>query len=145
MLADTPGHVQYTRNTVTGASTAQLVMLLVDARKGVVEQTRRHAAVLALLGVPQLVLAVNKIDLVDYDEATFTAIAKEFAALRPVAGLPGRRRRDDPGLGAARRQRRRPLRAHALVHGPTLLEHLESVAGGRAARCRRRSVSRCST
>ena len=78
VLADTPGHVQYTRNTVTGASTAQLAILLVDARKGVVEQTRRHAAVLALLGVPRLVLAVNKIDLVDYDESAFEVIAKEF-------------------------------------------------------------------
>ncbi|MGZ4552844.1 MAG: GTP-binding protein, partial [Mycobacteriaceae bacterium] len=64
VLADTPGHVQYTRNTVSGASTAQLVILLVDARKGVISQTRRHAAVLALLGVPRLLLAVNKIDLV---------------------------------------------------------------------------------
>src|SRR3954470_13947064 len=80
VLADTPGHVQYTRNTVTGASTAQLAILLVDARKGVLEQTKRHAAVLALLGVPRLVLAVNKIDLVDFDETTFALIAKEFTA-----------------------------------------------------------------
>src|SRR5690349_13855160 len=79
VLADTPGHVQYTRNTVSGASTANLVILLVDARKGVIEQTRRHAAVMALLGVPKLVLAVNKIDLVSYDEGTFEVIAKEFA------------------------------------------------------------------
>ena len=63
VLADTPGHVQYTRNTVTGASTAELAVLLVDARHGVVEQTRRHAAVLALLRVPRLVLCINKIDL----------------------------------------------------------------------------------
>ena len=68
VLADTPGHVQYTRNTVTGASTAELAVLLVDARNGVIEQTRRHAAVLALLRVPHLVLAINKIDLVGYDE-----------------------------------------------------------------------------
>src|SRR5881227_380696 len=78
VLADTPGHVQYTRNTVTGASTADLGVLLVDARKGVVEQTRRHAAVLALLGVPRLVLAVNKIDLTGYDESAFEVIANEF-------------------------------------------------------------------
>src|SRR5437764_3189975 len=78
VLADTPGHVQYTRNTVTGASTAQLGVLLVDARNGVVEQTRRHAAVLALLGVPRLVLAVNKIDMVDFDEAVHTKISEEF-------------------------------------------------------------------
>src|SRR5689334_23403305 len=87
VLADTPGHVQYTRNTVTGASTAQLAVLLVDARKGVIEQTRRHAAVLALLGVPRLVLAVNKIDLVDYDDGVLTAIAKDFAQLARSLGF----------------------------------------------------------
>src|SRR5215469_4537898 len=86
VLADTPGHVQYTRNTVTGASTAQLAVLLVDARRGVVEQTRRHTAVLALLGVPRLVLAVNKIDLVDYEESTFALIAKEFIAYATALG-----------------------------------------------------------
>src|SRR5690606_18976463 len=86
VLADTPGHVQYTRNTVTGASTAQLAILLVDARNGVIEQTRRHAAVLALLGVRRLVLAVNKIDLVDFDEATFTTIADEFTAHATALG-----------------------------------------------------------
>ena len=80
VLADTPGHVQYTRNTVTGASTAQLAVLLVDARKGVIEQTKRHAAVLALLGVPRLVLAVNKIDMVDFDGAVHDKIAAEFTA-----------------------------------------------------------------
>src|ERR687891_1766263 len=68
VLADCPGHVQYTRNTVTGASTAELAVVLVDARNGVVEQTRRHAAVAALLRVPHVVLAVNKMDLVDYAE-----------------------------------------------------------------------------
>ena len=88
VLADTPGHVQYTRNTVTGASTAELAVLLVDARNGVVEQTRRHAAVLALLRVPRLVLAINKIDLVGYDEATLTAIAKDFAGLARSLGFP---------------------------------------------------------
>src|SRR5438477_910573 len=67
ILADTPGHVQYTRNMVTGASTAELAVVLVDARNGVVEQTRRHAAVAALLRVPHVVLAVNKMDLVGYE------------------------------------------------------------------------------
>ena len=127
VLADTPGHVQYTRNTVTGASTAQLAVLLVDARKGVIEQTRRHAAVLALLGVPQLVLAVNKIDLVDYDEATFTVIAEEFAQHAeslgyqrgsvlaiPVSALEGD--------NVATRSARTPW-----YSGPSLLEHLEDV------------------
>ncbi|WP_181798726.1 GTP-binding protein, partial [Streptomyces sp. WELS2] len=68
ILADTPGHVQYTRNMVTGASTAELTVILVDARNGVVEQTRRHAAIAALLRVPHVVLAVNKMDLVGYEE-----------------------------------------------------------------------------
>lgn len=89
ILADTPGHVQYTRNTVSGASTAQLVILLVDARKGVIEQTRRHAAVLALLGVPRLVLAVNKIDLVPDSARIFEAISAEFNELTSsLAGSP---------------------------------------------------------
>ena len=81
ILADTPGHVQYTRNTVTGVSTSQVVVLLVDARHGVVEQTRRHLSVAALLGVRTVILAVNKIDLVDYNEETFRNIEKEFTSL----------------------------------------------------------------
>jgi sulfate adenylyltransferase subunit 1 len=127
VLADTPGHVQYTRNTVTGASTAQLAVLLVDARKGVIEQTRRHAAVLALLGVPQLVLAVNKIDLVGYDEATFTVIAAEFAqhaeslgyARGSVLAIPVSALEGD---NVATRSERTPW-----YTGPSLLEHLEDV------------------
>src|SRR5918998_2861154 len=86
VLADTPGHVQYTRNTVTGASTAELAVLLVDARNGVVEQTRRHAAVLSLLRGPRPVLPIKKIDLVDYDEGVLNAIAKDFAALARSVG-----------------------------------------------------------
>ncbi|MFP7365910.1 GTP-binding protein [Corynebacterium callunae] len=81
ILADTPGHVQYTRNTVTGVSTSQVVVLLVDARHGVVEQTRRHLSVAALLGVRTVILAVNKIDLVDYSEEVFRDIQKEFVGL----------------------------------------------------------------
>ena len=115
ILADTPGHVQYTRNTVTGASTAQLAILLVDARKGVLEQTRRHAAVLAMLGVPRLVLAVNKIDLVGYEESTFSLIAKEFLAHATRAGLRREFGDRDSGVGAGRRQRGRAVRQHALV------------------------------
>ncbi|MEV5538582.1 GTP-binding protein [Saccharopolyspora shandongensis] len=127
VLADTPGHVQYTRNTVTGASTAQLAVLLVDARKGVIEQTRRHAAVLALLGVPQLVLAVNKIDMVDFDEAVFTRIAAEFTEHARALGY-----RDDAvvtipvsallGDNVVKRSANTPW-----YSGPSLLEHLESV------------------
>jgi len=78
VIADTPGHIQYTRNMVTGASTADLAIVLVDARKGLVEQSRRHAFLVSLLRVPHLVLAVNKMDLVDYDESVYNAIQSEF-------------------------------------------------------------------
>lgn len=88
ILADCPGHVQYTRNTVTGASTADAVLVLVDVRKGVLEQTRRHLAVAALLRVPHVLVAVNKIDLVDYDEAVYAAVAKEVDELALGLGLP---------------------------------------------------------
>ena len=125
VLADTPGHVQYTRNMVTGASTAQLAIVLVDARKGVLEQTRRHATVAALLGVPHVLLAVNKMDLVDFDGDTFRAIADDFAAYAtglglsdvlavPVSALTGDNVVD--------RSARTPW-----YDGPTLLEHLETV------------------
>jgi len=80
VIADTPGHIQYTRNMVTGASTANLALLLVDARKGVLEQTRRHALLSSLLRVPHLVLCVNKMDLVDYEESIYDEIREEFTA-----------------------------------------------------------------
>ena len=127
VLADTPGHVQYTRNTVTGASTAELAVLLVDARHGVVEQTRRHAAVLALLRVPRLVLCINKIDLIGYDEAALAAIGKDFAGLARSLGFA-----DDTvvtipvsalvGDNVVDRSEHTPW-----YDGPTLLGHLESV------------------
>jgi bifunctional enzyme CysN/CysC len=79
IIADTPGHIQYTRNMVTGASTANLALILVDARNGLVEQSRRHAFIASLLRVPHLVLCVNKMDLVDYDEAVFDRIKNEFS------------------------------------------------------------------
>ncbi|MFM8238595.1 MAG: sulfate adenylyltransferase subunit 1 [Actinomycetota bacterium] len=78
IIADTPGHIQYTRNMVTGASTADLAMILVDARNGIVEQSRRHAFLASLLGIPHLVLCVNKMDLVDYDQAVFDRLRDEF-------------------------------------------------------------------
>ncbi|HEX6358991.1 sulfate adenylyltransferase subunit 1 [Actinophytocola sp.] len=87
ILADTPGHVQYTRNMVTGASTADLAVILVDARNGVVAQTLRHGAITALLRVPHVVLAVNKMDAVGYQESTFTAIASEFTERAGELGL----------------------------------------------------------
>ncbi|MFE7509443.1 sulfate adenylyltransferase subunit CysN [Promicromonospora sp. NPDC057488] len=100
IIADTPGHIQYTRNMVTGASTADVALILVDARKGVVEQSRRHTFLATLLGVPHIVVCVNKMDLVDYDEQVFERIRAEFtefaARLRvpdltfiPVSALAG--------------------------------------------------------
>ena len=80
ILADTPGHIQYTRNMVTGSSTANIALILVDARHGVVEQTRRHAFLASLLGVPHLVLCVNKMDLVDWSEERYTEVVDEFRA-----------------------------------------------------------------
>lgn len=127
VLADTPGHVQYTRNTVSGASTAQLVILLVDARKGVIEQTRRHAAVLALLGVPKLVLAVNKIDLVDDAATVFAEISAEFNKLTSTLGWSSEDVLEIPvsalhGDNIATRSDNTPY-----YDGPSLIEHLESV------------------
>src|SRR5258706_16226136 len=78
IIADTPGHVQYTRNMVTGASSANLALILVDARKGIIEQSRRHAFLASLLGVPHLVVAVNKMDLVGWDKTGFERIKDEF-------------------------------------------------------------------
>ena len=85
ILADCPGHVQYTRNTVTGSSTADVVVLLTDARKGVLEQTRRHLAVAALLRVPHVIVAVNKIDLVDHSREVYESVARDIRAV--AAGL----------------------------------------------------------
>ncbi|MER5307676.1 GTP-binding protein [Streptomyces sp. NPDC002773] len=125
VMADTPGHVEYTRNTVTGASTADLMVILVDVRNGVVEQSRRHAAVAALMRIPHVVLAVNKMDLVDYGEPAFTAVAREFRALARGLGLP------EPTaipMSALRGdQVVTPSDRLAWYDGPTLLHHLESV------------------
>ncbi|UQX87206.1 GTP-binding protein [Jatrophihabitans telluris] len=87
ILADTPGHVQYTRNTVTGASTADVAVILADARSGVVEQTKRHLAVVSLLRVSEIVLAVNKMDLVGYAESRFDEIVADFAAAATSLGV----------------------------------------------------------
>src|SRR5207249_10489441 len=95
-LADAPGHVQYTRNMVTGASTADLAVILVDARNGVVEQTRRHAYILSILGIPHVVAAVNKMDLVEFSQQRFDQIVRELETLRlpdlraiPMSALDG--------------------------------------------------------
>jgi bifunctional enzyme CysN/CysC len=125
IIADTPGHVQYTRNMVTGASTAELAIVLVDARGGMTEQSRRHSFLCSLLGVPHLVLAVNKMDLVGYDADAFRRIDEAFtqfsARLRisdltviPISALQGD--------NVASRTSRMPW-----YEGPSLLHHLEQV------------------
>jgi len=88
IIADTPGHVQYTRNMVTGASTADLGLVLVDARQGLTEQSRRHAVILSLLRVPHLVLAVNKMDLVDYSQEVYDRIHQEFTQFATKLAIP---------------------------------------------------------
>ncbi|WP_328332754.1 MULTISPECIES: sulfate adenylyltransferase subunit 1 [unclassified Streptomyces] len=125
ILADTPGHVQYTRNMVTGASTAELAVVLVDARNGVVEQTRRHAAVAALLRVPHVVLAVNKMDLVEYAEPVFAAIAEEFTAYAASLGVP--EITAIPISALAGDNVVEPSAHMDWYGGPTVLEHLETV------------------
>src|SRR5271169_2401601 len=87
IVADTPGHEQYTRNMVTGASTADLAVILIDARKGVLTQTRRHSYLAHLIGIRHLVLAVNKMDLVGYDKTTFDAIVAEYRAFARTIGI----------------------------------------------------------
>ena len=125
IVADTPGHEQYTRNMVTGASTADLAVLLVDARKGVLTQTRRHSYLAQLLGIRHFVLAVTKMDLVDFDRAAFDAITADYRLFAdqigisdwvaiPVSGLGG----DNIGQRGERTD---------WYSGPTLLEHLDSV------------------
>jgi sulfate adenylyltransferase large subunit len=120
-LADAPGHVQYTRNMVTGASTADVAVILVDARKGVVEQTRRHAYVAAILGIPHVVAAVNKMDLVEFSEERFDEIARDLAPLgvHDLRAVPISALRGDNVVEATD--------AMPWYDGPTLLEHLETV------------------
>jgi bifunctional enzyme CysN/CysC len=125
IIADTPGHIQYTRNMVTGASTADLALILVDARNGLVEQSRRHAFLCSLLRVPHLVLCVNKMDLVDWSEQVFESIAGDFSAFAakleapdlsvvPISALHGD--------NVVTRSARMPW-----YEGPSLLHHLEHV------------------
>ena len=124
-LADAPGHVQYTRNMVTGASTADVAVILVDARKGVAEQTRRHAYITSMLELPHVTFAVNKMDLVDYAEDRYDEIARELAelggrlGLHDVVVIPVSALRGDNVVDRTD--------AMAWYAGPTLLEHLETV------------------
>ncbi|MEU9609912.1 GTP-binding protein, partial [Streptomyces sp. NPDC048057] len=125
ILADTPGHVQYTRNMVTGASTADLAIILVDARNGIVEQTRRHAAVAALLRVPHVMVAVNKMDLVGWDESVFAQIAGTFTAYATALGVP---EITTIPISALTGDNVVDPSAHMDWYGgPTVLEHLETV------------------
>ena len=125
IIADTPGHIQYTRNMVTGASTAQLVVVLVDARHGLLEQSRRHAFLASLLGVQHIVLAVNKMDLIDWDQARFDAIRDEFHAfaarldIHDVTTIPMSALHGD---NVVTKSDRAPW-----YEGPALLSHLEEV------------------
>ncbi|MGJ9423077.1 sulfate adenylyltransferase subunit 1 [Aeromicrobium sp. CF3.5] len=128
ILADCPGHVQYTRNTVTGSSTADVIVMLVDARKGVLEQTRRHLAVAALLRVPHVVVAVNKIDLLDYDPEPFAEIERQIEQLVSVLQLTNVHTLPVSALAGdniATRSERTPW-----YTGPALLELLESLPSG---------------
>ena len=126
IIADSPGHVQYTRNMVTGASTAQLAILLVDARQGVIEQTRRHAFIANLLRIQHVVLAVNKMDLVDWGEEVFARIVEEFRTFASrldniveVTAIPMAAKHGD---NIVEKSERMPW-----YQGPTLLYHLEHV------------------
>src|SRR5437870_9599343 len=88
IIADTPGHEQYTRNMVTGASTADLAIVLIDARKGVISQSKRHAFISSMLGIPHVVVCVNKMDLVDFDEDVFERIVEEFDSFAARLEMP---------------------------------------------------------
>ena len=126
ILADCPGHVQYTRNTVTGASTADVVVLLVDVRKGLQEQTSRHLAVSSLLRVPHVVVVVNKIDLVDYDQTTYEGVEAQVQAaaqrlgLTDVTTVPVSALAGDNVVTTSDRT--------PWYEGPSLLEHLEQLS-----------------
>src|SRR6202000_99922 len=87
IIADTPGHIQYTRNMVTGASNAGLAIILIDARKGVIEQTIRHSFLVSLLGLPQVVVCINKMDMVDYQQEVFEQIVEDYKKLAAKVGL----------------------------------------------------------
>jgi len=125
ILADTPGHVQYTRNMVTGASTADVAIVLLDARAGVLEQTKRHAFIASLLGIPHLVVAVNKMDLVDYSEERFDEIVRDFSAFRAQLAAPDVRY--FPISALAGDNVVEPSEHMPWYEGPTLLGHLETI------------------
>ncbi len=125
IVADTPGHEQYTRNMVTGASTADLAVILIDARKGVLTQTRRHSYLAHLIGIRQVVLAVNKMDLIGYDQARYDAIVEDYRQFAASIGIDDFLAMPISGLAGdniAVRSTHMPW-----YQGPTLIEHLETV------------------
>jgi bifunctional enzyme CysN/CysC len=125
IVADCPGHEQYTRNMVTGASTADLAVILIDARKGVLVQTRRHSYLCHLIGIRNIVLAVNKMDLVDYDPAVFDAIVKEYTEFAHSIGIDSFTALPISGFKG---DNITTLSANTPWYkGPTLVEHLETV------------------
>ncbi len=142
IVADTPGHEQYTRNMATGASTADVAIVLIDARQGVLKQTRRHSIIASLLGIRQIVLAVNKIDLVDYDQTVFERIVADYRAFADQLGFAA----VVPIPMSARYGDNVTKRSEATgwYRGPTLIEHLETVEVG-ADFASKPFVSRCST
>jgi bifunctional enzyme CysN/CysC len=125
IVADTPGHEQYTRNMVTGASTADLAVILIDARKGVLTQTRRHSYLAHLIGIQNLVLAVNKMDLIDFDQAKYQAIVADYRAFATSIGIKDFTAIPISGLAGDNISKR--SRNMAWYSGPSLIEHLESV------------------
>ncbi len=125
IVADTPGHEQYTRNMVTGASTADLAVVLIDARKGVLTQTRRHSALIRLLGVRQVVLAVNKMDLVDYSQDLFDAIVADYRTFADAIGIEAFTAIPVSGLSGDNIVDRSA--SMSWYTGPTLIEQLEAV------------------
>ncbi|MFL6765919.1 MAG: sulfate adenylyltransferase subunit CysN [Sphingomicrobium sp.] len=125
IVADTPGHEQYTRNMVTGASTAELAVLLVDSRKGVLTQTRRHSYLASLVGIRRFVLAVNKMDLVDHDRGAFEAIAADYRTFAEKIGIVEWIAIPVSGLNGDNVVSR--TEATSWYSGPTLLEHLDTV------------------
>ena len=133
IVADTPGHEQYTRNMVTGASTADLAVILIDARKGVLTQTRRHSYLAHLVGIKEIVLAVNKMDLVGHDQSVFDAIVADYAAFAKTIGIE--RFTAIPLSGLTGANVTTPSPDMPWYDGPALLPHLETVAidGDRAA------------
>ena len=131
IVADTPGHEHYTRNMVTGASTADLAVILVDARKGILPQTRRHSVLVHLLGIRRLVLAVNKMDLIGYDQTRFEAIVADYRAFADEVGIESVTAIPLSGLAGDNVTARSD--AMPWYDGPALLRHLETVAVGDAA------------